>query len=280
MANSRDGSQSLRETGTPHCIDDTGVTNTSAARGDLPFTTPPSIGQDVITSTYIITGIFPNAFRQVQESLQRFIEDAARQGISKTAIDNLTSPYQLSTSVVARDPKVQSEIVVPTLGTPQKFGRDRANRCDRKEYSKKKDDRQDDQTFGDQWSRWFDGLANGSIRNFEELIQAFTKQFMRNIQHSKSIFVLSTLGQRKDEKLKDYLTRFSQEVSEVHDPNDDAIVYAFVNSLQHSQLSLKSVGPTTYASLVDDVGRYTMTEEEQLAHEGERPTWRWSKIQR
>ncbi|KAK3218645.1 hypothetical protein Dsin_012615 [Dipteronia sinensis] len=49
------------------------------------------------------------------------------------------------------------------------------------------------QTIVDQGSRWFGGLASGSIRNFEELIQAFTCQFMGNIQQRKSISVLSTL---------------------------------------------------------------------------------------
>ncbi|KAK3218502.1 hypothetical protein Dsin_012472 [Dipteronia sinensis] len=109
--------------------------------------------------------------------------------------------------------------------------------------------------LGDQGSRWFSGLASRSIRNFEELIQVFRRQFMGNIQCRKSISVLSTLKQRKDEKLNDYLTKLTQEVSEVHDSNDDAVVVAFVNSLQYSQLflNLRQKGPTTYASVVDDV---------------------------
>ncbi|KAK3229910.1 hypothetical protein Dsin_001791 [Dipteronia sinensis] len=37
------------------------------------------------------------------------------------------------------------------------------------------------QTLGDQGSRWFGGLTGGSIRNFEELIQAFTRPFIGNI---------------------------------------------------------------------------------------------------
>ncbi|KAK3229501.1 hypothetical protein Dsin_001382 [Dipteronia sinensis] len=127
------------------------------------------------------------------------------------------------------------------------------------------------QTSGDQGSRWFGGLASGSVKNFEELIHAFTRQFMGNIQCRKSISILSTLKQRKDEKLKDYLARFSQEVSEVQEPNDDAVVAAFINSLQQSQLSLslRQRGPITYANLVDDVGGYAMAEEEQIAHGGE-----------
>ncbi|KAK3225385.1 hypothetical protein Dsin_005247 [Dipteronia sinensis] len=46
------------------------------------------------------------------------------------------------------------------------------------------------QTLGDHGSRWFGGLVSRSIRNFEELIQAFTRQFMGNIQRRKSISVL------------------------------------------------------------------------------------------
>ncbi|KAK3221796.1 hypothetical protein Dsin_008821 [Dipteronia sinensis] len=59
------------------------------------------------------------------------------------------------------------------------------------------------QILGDQGSRWFGGLTSGLIDNFEELIQAFTQQFMVNIQRRKSISVLSTLKQKKDENLKD-----------------------------------------------------------------------------
>ncbi|KAK3221365.1 hypothetical protein Dsin_008390 [Dipteronia sinensis] len=47
------------------------------------------------------------------------------------------------------------------------------------------------QTLGDQGSRWFGGLTGESIRNFDELIQAFTRQFMGNIQRKKSIPIIS-----------------------------------------------------------------------------------------
>ncbi|KAK3182888.1 hypothetical protein Dsin_030174 [Dipteronia sinensis] len=55
------------------------------------------------------------------------------------------------------------------------------------------------QTLGDQGSKWFGVLIGGSIRNFKELIQAFTMQFMRNIQRRKSISTISTLKQGKNE---------------------------------------------------------------------------------
>ncbi|KAK3217958.1 hypothetical protein Dsin_011928 [Dipteronia sinensis] len=95
--------------------------------GDLPSRTPPSIGQDIITPTDAVPSISPDSFRQVQESLRRVIEDAARQEINITATADLTSPYQLSTPMVARDPRIQSEIVVPTPDELQKTGRARAD---------------------------------------------------------------------------------------------------------------------------------------------------------
>ncbi|KAI9199046.1 hypothetical protein LWI28_026479 [Acer negundo] len=127
------------------------------------------------------------------------------------------------------------------------------------------------QTLGDQGSRWFQELTGGSIRNFEEPIHIFIRQFMGNIQRRKLISTLSTLRQKRDEKLKKYLTRFSQEVTKIQDPKDNAIVSAFVNSLQHSQLSLnlRQNGATTYAHLVDGVSGYAMVEEEQMAQGGE-----------
>ncbi|KAK2658259.1 hypothetical protein Ddye_004792 [Dipteronia dyeriana] len=83
-----------------------------------------------------------------------------------------------------------------------------------------------------------------------------------------AVVALSALKERKDEKLKDYLTKFSQEVSEVQDPNDDAAVSVFINSLQHNHLnlSLRRRGPATYANMVDHVRGYAMEDEEQLVH--------------
>ncbi|KAK3212511.1 hypothetical protein Dsin_017217 [Dipteronia sinensis] len=364
------------------------------SRGDLLSITPPSIRPGATTSTDAIIGISPDVFQQIEELLRRVIEDAARQGINITPTTNLTSPYQLFTLVVAQDPRIQSDIVVPT---PNAYNQERREpslhndsiRDHGRETCYDRGDRYDDnrrrsqsastdeevlskrhreatltqrynirdtqviwraskdpyglivcQKFDEcgepegerevllrriealEWrqghrnllicnfgspftalirqerflekfrrphveqfkantdpqehvrrsgSRWFGGLASGSIRNFVELIQEFTRQFIGNIQRRKSISVLSTLRQRKDETLKDYLTRFSQEVSEVQDPNDDTVVAVFVNSLQHSQLSLNSQQKelTTYASLVDAVGGYAMVEEEQIAHGGE-----------
>ncbi|KAK2658913.1 hypothetical protein Ddye_005446 [Dipteronia dyeriana] len=122
-----------------------------------------------------------------------------------------------------------------------------------------------------QGSRWFGGLSAVSIRSFKELVQVFTRQFRGNIQQRNSILALSTLKQRKDKKLKGYLTRFFQVVSEVQDPNDDAVVSTFTNSLQHSHLtlSLRQKGPTTYLGMVNHVRGYALAKEEQLAHGGE-----------
>ncbi|KAK3204952.1 hypothetical protein Dsin_018998 [Dipteronia sinensis] len=165
MQNSRDKSQPPHETGTPRGVNDTDVTSIGNARGDLPSRAPAFIGKNITTYTDAIPNISPDAFQQVQESVQRVIEDSARQGTNITATANLTSPFQLYTPVVARDPRIQSEIVVSTP---------------------------------DNW---------------------------------KSISVLSTLKQRNDKKLKDYPSRFSQEVSEVEDPNDDTVLRDYIEKL-------------------------------------------------
>ncbi|KAK3205037.1 hypothetical protein Dsin_019083 [Dipteronia sinensis] len=173
MKNSRDGSQSPHDVSTSCGVNNFGPANASIVGGDLPSATPTSTGQAAISYMDIPPKISLDAFWQVQESLRGVIEDAARQGINVIATANLTSPYQLSMPVVAQDPK----------DVPANFGGSR--------------------------SRWFGGLTSGSIRNFKELIQAFTRQFMGNIQRRKSMSVLSTLKQKNVEKLKDYLTRFS-----------------------------------------------------------------------
>ncbi|KAK3204251.1 hypothetical protein Dsin_018297 [Dipteronia sinensis] len=110
MVNSKDGSQSPPETNTPRGVDDAGLTNTSAARGDLHSRTPTSIRQNVITSTEAIPSISPDVFSRIQESLWRVIEDVTRQGINITVYTNLTSPYQLSTLMVAQDPRFDERV--------------------------------------------------------------------------------------------------------------------------------------------------------------------------
>ncbi|KAK3204978.1 hypothetical protein Dsin_019024 [Dipteronia sinensis] len=260
MSNSRDRSQSSRG------VNDLGLENTSVAVGELPSRTPTSTRKDVITSTDVIPGISPDVFWKVQDSLRRVIEDAARQGINITATTNLTSPYQLFTPVFGEHGELEGErevllrriealerrkgrgnLLIGNSGSlftvsirqacfSEKFMMPHVKKFKANTYPQEHD--VPIKMLGDQRSRWFGGLTCGSIKNFEELIQAFTKQFMGNIQRRKSISIISTLKQRKDEKLKDYLTRFSQEVLKVHDPNDKAVVSAFVNSLQHNQLSL------------------------------------------
>ncbi|KAK3198447.1 hypothetical protein Dsin_021862 [Dipteronia sinensis] len=86
----------------------------------------------------------------------------------------------------------------------------------------------------------------------------------------KSIAHLATLKQGKNELLEDYLKRFSQEVSEIHNPNDEAVVAAFTNNLQKGRLSfdLRRKSPNTYTDLIDVAGSYAMAEEEEFAQGG------------
>ncbi|KAK1581297.1 hypothetical protein Q3G72_004755 [Acer saccharum] len=89
------------------------------------------------------------------------------------------------------------------------------------------------QTLGDLGSQWFGRLPAASISSFSELSKAFSRQFLGNIHRKKSVAHLSQLKQGKDELLKKYLGRFSQEVSEIGSANDEAIIAAFINNLQN-----------------------------------------------
>ncbi|KAK3211736.1 hypothetical protein Dsin_016442 [Dipteronia sinensis] len=140
MADNRDGSQSPYDIGTPRGVNNSGPMNASIVGGRLPSVTPTSTGQAAITSVNAPPGISPDVFQQVQESLRRVIKDAARQGNNITTTVNLTSPYQLSTPMVAQDPKGHSEIMGVTPGVPRKTGKDRADYLGKGEHSQKGDE--------------------------------------------------------------------------------------------------------------------------------------------
>ncbi|KAK1554477.1 hypothetical protein Q3G72_012781 [Acer saccharum] len=112
-------------------------------------------------------------------------------------------------------------------------------------------------------------LPTASISSFRELSKVFSRQFLGNVHRNKSVAHLSQLKQGKDESLKKYLGRFGQEVSEIGSANDEAIVVAFINNLQNSQLffDLRRARLTSYADMIDMAGGYALTEEEKLQRE-------------
>ncbi|KAK0579106.1 hypothetical protein LWI29_021230 [Acer saccharum] len=125
-------------------------------------------------------------------------------------------------------------------------------------------------TLGDLGFWWFGRLPTASISSFSELSKAFSRQFLGNVHRKKSVAHLSQLKQGKDESLKKYLGRFSQEVSEIGSANDEAIIAAFINNLQNGQLSfdLKRARLTSYVDIMDMDGGYALAEEEEIATGG------------
>ncbi|KAK0598553.1 hypothetical protein LWI29_035804 [Acer saccharum] len=91
-----------------------------------------------------------------------------------------------------------------------------------------------------------------------------------NVHKKKSVAHLSQLKQGKDESLKKYLGRFSQEVSKIGNANDEAIIAAFINNLQNGQLSfdLRRARLTSYADMMDMVRGYALAEEEEIVTGG------------
>ncbi|KAK3230054.1 hypothetical protein Dsin_001935 [Dipteronia sinensis] len=118
------------------------------------------------------------------------------------------------------------------------------------------------------WVVW--KAPSGNNQEFRELTQAFSQQFLGNIQRRKSLALLATHKQGKNESLKDYLKRFSQEVSGIRNPNDKVMVAAFTNNLEKGRLSfdLRRESPNTYTDIMDVAGSYAMAEEEELAQRG------------
>jgi hypothetical protein len=77
-------------------------------------------------------------------------------------------------------------------------------------------------------SRWFSGLPPQSISNWKTLNHKFILHFTSSKRQFKFEFHLETVKQGKDESLRDYITRFNNEVLEVRNVEPNLVLYFFV----------------------------------------------------
>ncbi|KAK0582675.1 hypothetical protein LWI29_028411 [Acer saccharum] len=126
------------------------------------------------------------------------------------------------------------------------------------------------QTFGDLASRWFGRLPPGTISSFSNLSKAFIRKFMGSVQRRKSLAHLSNLKQERNESIKKYLARFGNEVAQIEDASDVAVIAAFTNGLQSGRLSLdlQRDRPKTYEEMMEIAGDYALAKEEEVAQGG------------
>ena len=91
-------------------------------------------------------------------------------------------------------------------------------------------------------SDWFYSLKSGTLRNFEQVAQAFLSQYSSCQEYRKNNNHLFTIKMTLEEGLKSYLTCFQAERAKVHQCNDDVGAAAFISGLR--------VSNDFYASLV------------------------------
>ncbi|XP_074374209.1 uncharacterized protein LOC141714596 [Apium graveolens] len=76
------------------------------------------------------------------------------------------------------------------------------------------------QTLSDIAQRWYNHLPPNSIGSFNDLSQAFIKQFISGRVHEKSSTSLMGIVQGANESLREYLNRFTKEALKVPDLDD------------------------------------------------------------
>ncbi|XP_071906052.1 uncharacterized protein [Coffea arabica] len=86
---------------------------------------------------------------------------------------------------------------------------------------------------------WFQGLVPGSIQSFPELARQFVAQFVSSKTYSKNATHLMAIGQRPDESLRNFMTRFNAESLQVRDKDEKVVMAAFMNGLRVEELFYK-----------------------------------------
>ena len=86
------------------------------------------------------------------------------------------------------------------------------------------------------------------------------------MQRRKSLAHLSNLKQERSELIKKYLARFGNEVAQIEDASDVAVITAFTNGLQSGRLSfdLRRDRPKTYEEMMEIAGDYALAKEEEV----------------
>ena len=75
--------------------------------------------------------------------------------------------------------------------------------------------------------RWFNGLRKGSIRNFEELMQAFGARFITCSKVPQPIGALLSMRMRSGETLQSYTNRYWELYNEIGEGNEQVAANTF-----------------------------------------------------
>jgi hypothetical protein len=95
-------------------------------------------------------------------------------------------------------------------------------------------------------SCWFSDLPPQSINNWKTLKDKFVLYFTRSKRQFKSEFHLETIEKIRYESLREYITRFNNEILEVRNVEPNLVLYFFVKGLKPDAFakSLAGAKPT------------------------------------
>jgi hypothetical protein len=122
-------------------------------------------------------------------------------------------------------------------------------------------------TLSEAASRWFSDLPPQSINNWKTLKDKFILHFTSSKRQFKSEFHLETVKQGKDESLRDYITRFNNEVLEVRNVEPNLVLYFFVRGLKLGAFAKQLAGdkPTSMDDLKVRAEKWIRIEEWEKA---------------
>jgi hypothetical protein len=80
-------------------------------------------------------------------------------------------------------------------------------------------------------SNWFYSLRPNSLHTFDEVSRAFVDQYISRKEIMKNSYTLLSLKMGSGESLKNYLSRFQNEVATIHNCSDEVAAAAFIGGL-------------------------------------------------
>ena len=119
--------------------------------------------------------------------------------------------------------------------------------------------------------RWFDSLAEGSIRSFEELTRAFRARFLTCSQVPRPLDSLLSMSMREGETLKTYSNRYWEIYNKIDGDFEDIAVWTFKVGLpKNSDLwkSLTMKSPRNMNQLMDQIKECKRVEDNQSFAKG------------
>ena len=120
---------------------------------------------------------------------------------------------------------------------------------------------------------WFNKIPPRTIADFEQLSKGFVRHFIRGKRYKKPTGHLLNIQQTKGESLRQYVTRFNNELQQVDEIEDQVSLTTFQAGLLLGDFffSITKSPPKTVAKLLQKAQKYINAEDVVLArNEGKR----------